>query len=130
MGFLLHTNCQLFIPLWIPVRMEKNILDIEGRITPLAYWSRAAVGIVILILSYFFLRRDPTLVWIRLGLQLLVTIFMWIQGIKRMHDSNKSGWYLLIPIYGFILLFAPGTRGANDYGEDPGEDKGILNDNK
>jgi uncharacterized membrane protein YhaH (DUF805 family) len=107
--------------------MEKSILSYEGRITPMAYWSRAAIGIVILILSYYFLRRDNTLVLIKLGLQLLVTIFMWIQGVKRLHDSNKSGWHLLIPIYGFILLLAPGTKGENQYGEDPGEDKGILN---
>jgi uncharacterized membrane protein YhaH (DUF805 family) len=107
--------------------MEKHPLGYEGRITRMAYWCRAAICIFILILSFYFLRRDVMLVRIRVGLQLLITVFMWIQGIKRMHDVNKSGWYFLIPVYGFMLLFAPGTNGKNDYGEDPGEDKGILN---
>lgn len=44
-------------------------------------------------------------------------------AIRRMHDQDKSGWYILIPIYGFILLFIEGTRGPNRFGPDPkGED--------
>jgi uncharacterized membrane protein YhaH (DUF805 family) len=46
--------------------------------------------------------------------------------VRRLHDSNKSGWmYLLtlIPYIGFIFFivfgFLPGTRGENDYGFDP-----------
>lgn len=46
--------------------------------------------------------------------------------VRRLHDSNKSGWmYLLtiIPYVGFILFivfgFLPGTPGENDYGFDP-----------
>lgn len=131
MRFFLFSGNDLFFSIFIykPLRMEKHILSIEGRITPLAYWCRAAVCILVMILAFYFLRRDAKLIWVRLGLQLVVTIFMWIQAIKRMHDSNKSGWYFLIPIYGFILLFAPGTNGVNDYGEDPGADQGILKDN-
>jgi uncharacterized membrane protein YhaH (DUF805 family) len=36
-----------------------------------------------------------------------------------MHDVGKSGWYLLIPIYSFILAVSEGTRGNNEYGPDP-----------
>jgi uncharacterized membrane protein YhaH (DUF805 family) len=40
-------------------------------------------------------------------------------GVRRMHDQDKSGWFLLIPIYGFVLLFFEGTRGPNRFGPDP-----------
>ncbi|MDO6429569.1 DUF805 domain-containing protein [Flavitalea sp. BT771] len=40
-------------------------------------------------------------------------------GVRRMHDVNKSGWFILIPIYSLILACTPGTTGPNDYGEDP-----------
>jgi uncharacterized membrane protein YhaH (DUF805 family) len=40
-------------------------------------------------------------------------------AIRRMHDQDKSGWFILIPIYGFILLFIEGTRGPNRFGPDP-----------
>ena len=41
------------------------------------------------------------------------------QAVKRSHDLDNTGWYILIPFYGFWLLFAEGTRGNNKYGEDP-----------
>lgn len=40
-------------------------------------------------------------------------------GVRRMHDVGKSGWFILIPIYNFILMVTEGQRGANEYGEDP-----------
>jgi uncharacterized membrane protein YhaH (DUF805 family) len=41
-------------------------------------------------------------------------------AIRRMHDVGKSGWYCLIPIYGWIVLpVTEGNRGPNQYGHDP-----------
>ncbi len=40
-------------------------------------------------------------------------------GVRRMHDVGKSGWFLLIPIYSFILAVTEGEKGANQYGADP-----------
>ncbi|MDP3917869.1 MAG: DUF805 domain-containing protein [Candidatus Woesebacteria bacterium] len=37
-------------------------------------------------------------------------------GVRRMHDLDKSGWFLLIPIYNFILTLTKGTEGDNEYG--------------
>jgi uncharacterized membrane protein YhaH (DUF805 family) len=45
-------------------------------------------------------------------------------GIRRWHDLNKSGWFLLLSFSPFIsifvaiyLIFFPGTKGPNDYGD-------------
>ena len=40
-------------------------------------------------------------------------------GIRRMHDVDKSGWFLLIPIYNLVLACTEGTKGPNQYGADP-----------
>lgn len=48
-------------------------------------------------------------------------------GIKRFHDRDKSGWWVLIafvPLIGWIWYiiecgFLPGTSGPNRYGPDP-----------
>jgi len=51
-------------------------------------------------------------------------------GIRRLHDTDRSGWWMLIafvPIVGGIILLVfyvlEGTRGTNQFGPDPkGED--------
>ena len=47
-------------------------------------------------------------------------------AIRRLHDTDRSGWWLLIgliPLIGAIVLLvffvSEGTRGANQYGDDP-----------
>ncbi|WP_066553701.1 DUF805 domain-containing protein [Croceicoccus bisphenolivorans] len=49
-------------------------------------------------------------------------------SVRRLHDVDKSGWWLLIsfvPIIGFFVLLyfdlIEGTRGPNRFGEDPKE---------
>lgn len=61
------------------------------------------------------------------GVLILYAPFCWFglaQAVKRSHDLDNTGWYILIPFYGFWLLFAEGTRGNNKYGEDP---KAVVN---
>lgn len=50
-------------------------------------------------------------------------------GIRRLHDLNKSGWFmllLLIPlinlVFALYVYLAPGQVGANKYGADPLEE--------
>lgn len=46
-------------------------------------------------------------------------------GVRRMHDVNKSGWFIIVPIYNLILSLSDGTKGDNEYGSNP---KGIIED--
>ena len=38
---------------------------------------------------------------------------------RRMHDSDKSGWFQLIPFYNLYLAIIKGTDGPNRFGPDP-----------
>jgi len=51
--------------------------------------------------------------------QLVVLVPSLAVGVRRMHDINKSGWNLIIPIYNIVLLCTDGTKGDNNYGSDP-----------
>jgi len=50
---------------------------------------------------------------------IVLCIFLLIQGAKRMHDVDKSGWCFFIQFYNIALLFSHGTIGQNKYGIDP-----------
>lgn len=59
-----------------------------------------------------------------------IIVFSVILMIQRLHDLNKSGWMcliLFIPLVNFFFLlyviFAPGTKGANNYGLQPPPNK-------
>lgn len=38
-------------------------------------------------------------------------------AVRRIHDSNHNGWWVICPIYNLILMFFNSTPGVNDYGE-------------
>jgi uncharacterized membrane protein YhaH (DUF805 family) len=70
--------------------------------------------------------------WVLIGLYALWALIAFIPslavGIRRLHDTNKSGWLILlgaVPIVGGIILlvfmFSDGTRGPNQFGPDPKE---------
>ena len=40
-------------------------------------------------------------------------------GVRRMHDTGRSGWWLLVPLANLIFLIEDGTPGPNQYGPDP-----------
>ena len=40
-------------------------------------------------------------------------------GVRRMHDADHSGWWLLFPIVNFVFAVTEGTRGDNRFGSDP-----------
>lgn len=40
-------------------------------------------------------------------------------GVRRMHDSDHSGWWLLVPLANLYFACIEGTRGPNQYGPDP-----------
>ncbi|MBD2038845.1 DUF805 domain-containing protein, partial [Leptolyngbya sp. FACHB-321] len=40
-------------------------------------------------------------------------------GVRRMHDTEHSGWWLLVPIVNLVFAVTPGTTGENKFGPDP-----------
>ncbi len=48
-------------------------------------------------------------------------------AVRRMHDVGKSGWFILIPIYNFILAVTEGDSGSNEYGNDPKSEGNDIN---
>ena len=61
-----------------------------------------------------------------LGLLLIPLLwFLYAQGAKRCHDRDNTGWFQLIPFYGFWMLFAEGDDEDNRFGRNPKEQQAF-----
>lgn len=97
----------------------------DGRINRAKWWL-GIVGIWIIEgIVFAIIGSDNTNIFGLVGL-----VFLWPSlalGIKRFHDRDKSGWWVLvalIPIIGFFWILIElgmleGTNGPNQYGPDP-----------
>ena len=56
---------------------------------------------------------DDSQWWLWWFIEMVVWVILIIEGIKRSHDTGSSGWYILIPFYGLVLLFKNSEVGIN-----------------
>jgi hypothetical protein len=108
---------------------ETSFFLTKGRITSATLYKRIALSICIYGLSYLIFHQfwyyfDDILYGFVATLHFylipfFLIVFVLVQGAKRMHDINESGWNFLIPGYNIYRSFDKGTIGSNDYGIDP-----------
>ena len=101
----------------------KKYFVFEGRASRSEYWWFQ----LIVSPSYFistFLENEIS--YLFLGITLFTLIPAISAGVRRLHDTNRSGFFLLISfipfIGGLVLLFfliPVGTKGKNRFGPDP-----------
>ncbi len=103
------------------IKVIKNYAVFSGRARRKEYWMFLLFNNIF----YWFVASLSAFGSIFSSLALIYALGMIIPNfavlVRRMHDVGKSGWYCLIPIYGFILLFRNGEKGSNKYGQDPKE---------
>jgi uncharacterized membrane protein YhaH (DUF805 family) len=103
----------------------KKYLDFSGRAQRMEYWMFTLINILVML--------GLAILDALLGLGFLSTIYalgVFIPslavGVRRLHDTNRSGWWLLIalvPLIGLIVLIVffvqDSQPGANEYGPNP-----------
>lgn len=117
-------------PAWLsgPVWMQPlhRYAEFQGRSSLQEYWSYMLLVWVGGFLGIAFLSAiSDDLGDGALGLAVLALFIPnWAATVRRLHDINMSGWWILISIFPyvgqlvlFILLLLPGTNGPNSYGE-------------
>lgn len=99
----------------------KKYADFKGRARRKEYWYFYLFFILFFValnfLSVAIASDSMALVVAVFYLAMIVPMFA--AGVRRMHDVDRSGWYLFIPIYSLILACTDGTPGLNRYGSDP-----------
>ena len=101
----------------------KKYFVFEGRASRSEYWWFQ----LIVSPSYFISEvLDNEISFFFLGITLLTFIPAISVGVRRLHDTNRSGFFLLISFIPFIgglvllfLLIPVGTKGKNRFGPDP-----------
>ncbi|WP_429154208.1 DUF805 domain-containing protein [Aeromonas media] len=102
----------------------ENYFNFHGRASRREYFMFMLFhGLVCLILTQLF--NSPEHINYEFGVYGLLTIIPCAAlAVRRIHDTNRTGWYLLIgaiPIIGFVLLLLvklqKGSNQANRYGE-------------
>ncbi|KUG08039.1 DUF805 domain-containing protein [Solirubrum puertoriconensis] len=110
----------------------KNYATFSGRARRKEYWMFTLFNIIFAIAA-MVLDNVLGLAFDGIGYGMIYGLYslgMLIPGlavaVRRMHDVNKSGWFLLIgfvPLIGaiwlLVLMCSEGTRGDNQYGTDP-----------
>ncbi len=101
----------------------KKYFVFEGRASRSEYWWFQLVVSPSYYISTFL---ENEISYFFLGITLVTLIPAISVGVRRLHDSNRSGFFLLISfipfIGGIILLFfliAEGTNGKNRFGPNP-----------
>jgi len=120
---------------WWKKAVFNNYANFNGRARRKEYWSFQLVNFIFLI-SIFFVLLFFQIIGLRAfvlipGIFLPVFVFGIIIPafavlVRRLHDTNRSGWNFLmglIPFIGGMILlyfyFSDGTVGRNSYGDDP-----------
>ena len=110
------------------LKVLKNYAGFEGR-QKKEYWYYIlfylTFALVVVLISSVI--KFPSLYLIYILGSIIPNISV---SVRRMHDVNKSGWYILIPIYNLVLYCTDGTAGPNQFGPDPKrpEFEEFLND--
>ncbi|MDP2329629.1 MAG: DUF805 domain-containing protein [Reyranella sp.] len=122
--------------------MQSLLFSFQGRTNRASFWLvHVAMWVVTAVVSGIVvgdavLSADPEAALRSVDavpgiiLAVVYVLMIWIGlavGVKRWHDRNKSGWWVLIalvPVIGGLWYliecgFLPGTMGPNAYGPDP-----------
>jgi uncharacterized membrane protein YhaH (DUF805 family) len=124
-----------------PLTWKQILFSFEGRIPRRQYWGALgiqmltgfAIGFIVVFMIPELLRRSPESgpgAGVVILIVPIVIFVLWISlavGVKRWHDRDKSGWWMLIGIIPYIggiwqLIECGclrGTEGPNRFGGDP-----------
>jgi len=122
---------------WFLKVVKENYANFNGRARRKEYWMYT-LCVVALNFAIGFVGGILTLVSESMGslvmmLSSLVGLALLVPGlavgVRRLHDTGKSGWFLLLVLIPFVnfyliyLLVLEGDQGPNVFGPDPKEEE-------
>jgi uncharacterized membrane protein YhaH (DUF805 family) len=111
----------------------RNLFSFKGRASRKEY----IIKLITIVIIFFILQLNLEYIdvndsWLLIILSCISVLLAYISifqyfplAVRRLHDLNASGWFVLISFMPFgqllilWLMFKKGTDGVNDYGEPP-----------
>lgn len=97
----------------------KKYVDFKGRASRSEFWWFALLYYVVYVAGIFLLGEIG-------GLAVLALVLPYLAAsVRRLHDTNRSGWWFLLSLTGIgvlVLIFfwaSDGDQGENEYGARP-----------
>ena len=94
----------------------KKYVDFSGRARRKEYWLFFLWNLVIQVALVLLIAPLVTVYGLLVFLPSIAVV------VRRLHDTNHKGWWLLLPpifIITLVFLCRKGTDGGNNYGPDP-----------
>ncbi|WP_299014374.1 DUF805 domain-containing protein [uncultured Photobacterium sp.] len=108
------------------------LFSLQGRMRRRDYWLYSIPVLLVSLPVFLYSTPEATAANPLLNILSLVILgfVFWASlalNIKRLHDRNKSGWWVIVtflPLIGpvFVIIelgILDGTKGANQFGQDP-----------
>lgn len=83
--------------------LKKRYFNFSGRASRLEYWNFVIISLWVIATSW------------GLGV-FIVVIPLLAVSVRRFHDINRSGWWILVPWISIFFQFKKSDVGNNDYG--------------
>ena len=100
----------------------KKFFDFSGRASKSEFWWFQLYAIIIYALMFVF-QGDLSILFSIITIANAIPNYA--ASVRRLHDTDKSGWMVLISVipliglYIIVLLIADGTKGKNRFGPKP-----------
>ena len=91
----------------------QNYANFKGRASRAEYWWWALFTVI---LSILLSSIDSSLGDLGSLVTLLPSIAV---AIRRVHDVDRAGWFILLPFYNLYLVLRRGDAGENRFGPPP-----------
>jgi uncharacterized membrane protein YhaH (DUF805 family) len=108
------------------ITVWKKFADFSGRARRREYWMFVLFNIIVSVVlgvvdGVLGLTTDSGQGIIGGIYSLAVLVPTIAVGVRRMHDTGRAGWWLIVPIMNLIYTFTDSQPGTNEYGPNPKE---------
>ncbi len=110
-------------------QLLKDWKDVKGRIRRDRFWEAFVCDVFIVILLVMLSTSIGGIMpYVQMGYQIVTAVPFITAAIRRLHDTDKSGWLMLlmfVPFFGWValayILCAASNPEGNQYGANPYE---------